>query len=276
MATFSSISVSLGGLIESYGIGCVLYGVAVAQAYVYFSNPDRKNDAKWVQGMACFVVILETVHTGFFLRQLYFYTVLSMDNPFNLTRVDWSVPTCLVLENGIEIIVELFYIHRMWIFTRNVFMTFTTLVLLLARHGVFMYIVTMSVNASWSDAQSPILKALVVASISLTIGLEAVLTAVMVFYLYRRRTSHPGTRGIITWLITYYVNTGAILTTLSIFNLVIHLVSPTSLLYVGLFNVLAKLTANVFFGAINARHKHGTFWNEWHSSSDRYRNSSNY
>ena len=33
--------------------------------------------------------LLETIHTGFFLRQMYFYTVRAIANPTNLGTVDW-------------------------------------------------------------------------------------------------------------------------------------------------------------------------------------------
>ena len=114
-----SIDTIAGGFIESFAMLVILivyarqdltccfslYGIAVSQGYVYFRSGNR--DPLWIKLIAGSVLyvqplrcqhsmanswstsFLETVHTAFFLRMMYFYTVLAIENPLNLGVVDW-------------------------------------------------------------------------------------------------------------------------------------------------------------------------------------------
>ncbi|KAK7690403.1 hypothetical protein QCA50_007061 [Cerrena zonata] len=88
MASFeSTLAGVLGGYIEGLGVGMVLYGIAMAQAYVYLLNSRR--DPKWLRFTACTVVLVETAQVACLLRELYVYSVIAIANPLTITQIDW-------------------------------------------------------------------------------------------------------------------------------------------------------------------------------------------
>ncbi|KAK7677708.1 hypothetical protein QCA50_019260 [Cerrena zonata] len=248
----SSIDSLAGGFIESYSIGCIFYGIAISQGYVYFRTCER--DPLWMKWMAGTVLVLETFHTAFYLRQMYFYTARAVANPLNLGTVDWSVSVCLVLEIVIEMIVDVFYIHRMWSFTKNVVLAAFMVLILLARHATFLYIAAQTaISESWVDFERPVMKANVLSTLCLVIVLDITVASTMVYYLNRGRSAMRRTRGVVTWLVMYYVNTGVIMAALAVAILIAYLAVPGSLLYAGFINIYAKVMANSIFGALNSR-----------------------
>ncbi|CAL1712695.1 unnamed protein product [Somion occarium] len=260
MTTLSSLPAFAGGFIESFGIGCILYGINVAQGYIYLLSCER--DPMWMKWMAGTLMMLETLHTAFFLRQLYAYSILSIENPSNLAKMDWSVPVSLILEALVQMIVEGFYIHRMWKFSNNVTLAVGSIVLLLARHGGFLCNVSVYIcppavkcfGGTWSSVTDPVMKGVFLTSLCLTIISDGMMAMIMVFYLNRSKGGLQRTRSIVDWLVMYYVNTGAALTLLAVCILIIHLALPNSLLYVGFIHIFAKFAANTLFGALNSRH----------------------
>ncbi|KAK7682769.1 hypothetical protein QCA50_014152 [Cerrena zonata] len=87
MDALSSLPHIVGGLIEGISISNILYGITVAQFYVYTQNWDR--DPKWLKLYAIGIILLETGYTACVQRTQYFYSVLSIGNPLLLTKIDW-------------------------------------------------------------------------------------------------------------------------------------------------------------------------------------------
>ncbi|KAK7680361.1 hypothetical protein QCA50_016601 [Cerrena zonata] len=93
--TLQSIPSTIGGLVEGTSISNMLFGVSVAQLYMY--TQDWGRDPKWVKGLASAVMAFETIDLVFAQRGQYFYSVLAITNPSLVTRIDWSVPVCFVV-----------------------------------------------------------------------------------------------------------------------------------------------------------------------------------
>ncbi|KAK7682724.1 hypothetical protein QCA50_014107 [Cerrena zonata] len=82
---------------------------------------------------------------------------------------------------------------------------------------------------------------------------DAIIASTMAFYLHRKQGQIRKTRGIITWLILYFVNTGAILVALSLTSLITFFAAPNSLLFCATILLYNRALANALFGALNAR-----------------------
>ncbi|KAK7689151.1 hypothetical protein QCA50_007842 [Cerrena zonata] len=84
----------LGGLLALICISFALYGIGVAQAYVFMFN--SKNDTIRLKLLVAIVFIAETLHSAFVLRLLYYYTLNVMSSFPAVSIIDWSVPvrTC--------------------------------------------------------------------------------------------------------------------------------------------------------------------------------------
>ncbi|KAK7683775.1 hypothetical protein QCA50_013151 [Cerrena zonata] len=242
----------IGGYIICFAIGCIFYGITIAQAYAYFSSCER--DAAWMKWLAAAVIFLETVHSAVYLRQMYVYSVLALSNPLNLFVIDWSVPTSIILEIVLEVMIYGFYIHRMWTFSKNIPLAIGTVLVFLAQTGTLLFCTAKITTAkTWINLENPVTKSAVLASLSFIIALTITISVVMVYYLRRNRSMVQRTRGVLSWLILYYVNSGVILATIAIVILITYLVAPNSLLYGGFIQAFGKLVANSFFGLLNSR-----------------------
>ncbi|KAK7682682.1 hypothetical protein QCA50_014065 [Cerrena zonata] len=93
MEQFPPVTSVVGGFIEGIGIANMFFGISVSQAYVYYKQWDR--DPVWMKCLAATVILLETCNTVFVQRQQYFYSVLAIENPLLLLRIDWSIPVCV-------------------------------------------------------------------------------------------------------------------------------------------------------------------------------------
>ncbi|KAK7680357.1 hypothetical protein QCA50_016597 [Cerrena zonata] len=84
----------------------------------------------------------------------------------------------------------------------------------------------------------------------------------MTYYLRRRQSSIKRTQGIVSWLVLYFVSTGAVLVAIALTILISFLIAPNSMLYAGFILIYARALANALFGALNARQRLRTRQNE--------------
>ncbi|KAK7693079.1 hypothetical protein QCA50_002644 [Cerrena zonata] len=101
------ISELLGGMLIMVCGSFVLYGVTNAQVYSYFLNCE--GDSKWMKylvGVTWWAFsslqvgvgltelmsrVIETAHTAFVLRILYYLVIISFGNGESLAKIDWSL-----------------------------------------------------------------------------------------------------------------------------------------------------------------------------------------
>ncbi|KAK7682770.1 hypothetical protein QCA50_014153 [Cerrena zonata] len=83
--------------------------------------------------------------------------------------------------------------------------------------------------------------------------LDMLIATSMVYYLHRRQSQLKRTKGIIGWLMLYFVSTGAMLATISGTILVCFIAAPNNLAWSGMIVLYARALSNSFFGALNAR-----------------------
>ncbi|KAK7682717.1 hypothetical protein QCA50_013040 [Cerrena zonata] len=77
----------LGGLIEGIVVSNILFGLVIAQFYTYTHH--WKRDPMWLKCLAVALVLAETTNTVFAQRVQYVHSVLVLDDPVDLTIVDW-------------------------------------------------------------------------------------------------------------------------------------------------------------------------------------------
>ncbi|KAK7682752.1 hypothetical protein QCA50_014135 [Cerrena zonata] len=254
MAIFASI---VGGFIEGISISNILFGITVAQFYVYTQNWNR--DPKWLKCLATLVILLEVAYTAFAQRGQYFYFVLAIGDPVLLIKIDWSIPAAVAVEFMTEIVVRGFYMYRMWIFSKNLALLVVSGLLLAYWAGIFS--VSAIVDMIKSDAWIIYKEGRgykgyfpgVISSLSLSILLDLLTAITMVYYLYRRQSQLTRAQGILGWLMLYFVSTGVVLAALAGNVLICFFASPNTLLWAGMITLYARSVSNCFFGALNAR-----------------------
>ncbi|KAK7689036.1 hypothetical protein QCA50_007727 [Cerrena zonata] len=259
-----TISYIIGGFIEGIGIANVFYGISIAQAYVYMKKCDK--DPQWIQWLAAGVMLLETGNTIFLQRQQFFYSVLAIENSHLVTRIDWSVPTAVGFEILSEIIVQCFYIHRMWMFSKNLILTVGTVILLICRHGIFMYCMSDTIKYdTWTELHvSKGFMPSLISTATIIVLSDGIIAVTMAYYLYRSQ-SQLRRRACVIYLIQYVALLTGVMKDpeyrhLAYFVLRKHwcypsyVAAPNSLLFCAFIILYARAVSNALFGALNARH----------------------
>ncbi|KAK7689041.1 hypothetical protein QCA50_007732 [Cerrena zonata] len=249
-----SIPYTVGGFVQGIAIANIFYGISIAQAYVYVQHWEH--DPRWMKWLATIIILLETGNTVFLQRQQFFYSILSIGDPLLVAKIDWSMPVALLFEVASEIFVQTFYVHRMWMFSKNRILTFGTITLLISRHGFFLYCIADTIKLkTWTETElSKIFRSFFISTAALGILTDAIIATTMAYYLYRNQSQLKRTRGVVGWLIIYFVNTGALLVGFSACTIISYLAAPDSLLFGAFIMFYARAVANSLFGALNARH----------------------
>ncbi|CAL1703620.1 unnamed protein product [Somion occarium] len=244
----------MGGYIMSLCIAFTLYGMTTAQAYIFMLN--SKKDSTFLKTVVATVWFLETIHTVFMLRQIYYLTIVGFGDIAIITTVDWSIGVFLVAEDCIIAIVQGFYIRRIWILCgKRVLPTIGLVLLLLACVGFHMTAAAFTFVAdTWVDFQTLFGATLCVeVSNALSAALDGIIAAVMIFILNKSMTGFKRTDSILRWLMAYSVNTGLLTMIVSVSIAIVYSRDRESLIASGLTTISGKLYANSFLGLLNAR-----------------------
>ncbi|KAI0081384.1 hypothetical protein K474DRAFT_1656498 [Panus rudis PR-1116 ss-1] len=249
-----SVAKLLGGLVVEICIALALYGVTTAQSYVYMLN--SKKDSAVLKAMVAAVWILETAHSAFLLREIYYYTIIGFGDYNLISRIDWYVGVILITEILVVAIVEGYYIHRIWGFSeRNWALSGGLSLVLFTRVGFHMASVVYSyIEPTWAELQRAFGSNLCIqVSNGLAASIDGLLAICLVYYLIRGQNDIAASGGILRWAMAYTVNSGAVMMAVSIAIAITYSTIHGSLVFAGLMTIVSKLYANSFLGTLNAR-----------------------
>nr|GAT56197.1 predicted protein [Mycena chlorophos] len=112
---------TLGALQIGVLLSYMLLGVTTMQVYIYVGRFPQ--DPRWLRVMVGIVWLMELVQGGLVGYALYLYTVLDYGDRLHLLQ---SAPPTLnaafVLTALITTVVQLFFIHRIWLLSKNVYL----------------------------------------------------------------------------------------------------------------------------------------------------------
>ncbi|THG93480.1 hypothetical protein EW026_g7768 [Hermanssonia centrifuga] len=94
------------GLVGSW-IAMALYGLAVAQTYVYFVQYPQ--DSLWMKALVCSLESLSTLHAIFMAHAIYEI----MTNAFSIVAIDatvWSLPASIAVRIVVNCVILLYFV----------------------------------------------------------------------------------------------------------------------------------------------------------------------
>ncbi|KAF7314217.1 hypothetical protein MKEN_00894000 [Mycena kentingensis (nom. inval.)] len=122
-----SLQSTFGSAFVGLVVSGVLYGVTILQTYLYYRTfPEDSKLLKW---MVAILWLLDTSHLVLCTISVYTVLVLNFENPEILTTTTWSMNVQTDFNGLIGLIVECFYARRVWIVSRNAYLTGVILVL---------------------------------------------------------------------------------------------------------------------------------------------------
>ncbi|KAK7693075.1 hypothetical protein QCA50_002640 [Cerrena zonata] len=250
-----SIPQLLGGMLVAVSFAFMLYGVTSAQAYIFFMN--SYGDPQWMKALVGAVWFLETAHSAFVIRQLYYMVIISFGDFDSIGKIDWSLACMTLMEIFIILLVEGYYIWRIWILSNrsrilNVVLVdgYIHNVGFTACTGVYTLLA-----GTWENFQGsfgPNFSVIMTNSFSAVI--DSLIAITMIILLRRgQKGFNYNMDSVLRWIMTYTVNTGAISMVISVIIAITYSTLRENLIFAGLVVLTGKLYANALLGMLNAR-----------------------
>ncbi|OBZ76340.1 hypothetical protein A0H81_03474 [Grifola frondosa] len=245
-------------------VTCILYGITTLQTFNYIQT--YKEDPPLLKAMVSAVWVAETLQTIFSIQYMYMYVIRHFGDVVFMSRIYWSGGVALFFGIVVELIAQSFYIRRIWILSgRSVTTTAPLAFLVVCRFGfgtatsALGYIVP-----TWAIL---VVDKTAVMTVSVGQGCSAIvdiiMASILIYYLRQGRGCCNRSDNMLTLLIIYVVNTGALTSVFSILVAIMFGAQHRTLLFLSLSHIEYKLYANSFLGSLNVRQyirRHGGNW----------------
>ncbi|KAH7878519.1 uncharacterized protein C8R40DRAFT_770009 [Lentinula edodes] len=249
----ANIDNTLGALF----IGLILSAVYVtlSQTWFYFSAQQQRehSDPLWLRATVVVVVILDFLHQLFTSHWMYDYCVTNFGNSAALDVLPWSYYGMAYPTGVVTVIVQSFYVWRVWKLSNNVIIAGAIWSLSLAQFGAFLYYVARVFGVPNASDLSLVLGnyAILVNAIGATC--DIVIACAMVFYLRQSRTSIKRTNHLLRSITIFTVTTGIVSSVCAIMVLSMAAAYPGTNIELTFYFMLTRLYANSFLATLNVR-----------------------
>ncbi|KIK70082.1 hypothetical protein GYMLUDRAFT_67341 [Collybiopsis luxurians FD-317 M1] len=239
----SSVTIdnTLGALFVGFAGACCVYGILVSQIYTYFvSYPLDRPIYKFivlVDTRRSVGRILETADQAFIGQIYYHYGISNFSNPFTLIEGNQTCGLQQLLGAIVGAIVKIAFALRVWRFSERNFWI-TGLIFRFLLPNVF-----------------SVVQLRVLGTISLGVGMMTdIITALaLCYFLNKLRTGYRQSDSLVSSLIKYAINTGALTSVISVTTVILYNIMPTNLIFIAVFFILSKLYAISFMATLNTR-----------------------
>ncbi|KAI0648798.1 hypothetical protein C8Q79DRAFT_472087 [Trametes meyenii] len=260
MATGIFADISLGGTLGVTFLGvCVssmLYGVTCLQTFSYYRSAKAKSDGHILHALVAALLIFDSAHQAIVIHAVYNYLVIDFANPFKVITVVWSVPTEIVLNAILALILNVvprFLTFRLLQLSKRYSLPIIAGVLSLANFGTNLTYAIRGYPFKNIFEAEVALRTQGIAGLSISVATEFFISLSLAYFLHSRRTGLRKSNDIITKLIMLTITTGMLTTLFNVADLIAYVTAHNNL-YVLFFNfMLGKLYANALLTSLNSR-----------------------
>ncbi|KAF8881879.1 hypothetical protein BD779DRAFT_1675220 [Infundibulicybe gibba] len=232
------------------------FGVLTLQCWLYYSQ--FPGDLTSIKLMVAFIWISEFLRSCFMVHATYYYTVLQWGNPSPLSRAVWSLELILLMTAIVELVVHLYFAHRVWIVSGRrwlmpsiiCFFTISNFVM-----GACEYAFSI-VETTFAKITGGFTGDFATAALCCVVAADWTITGSLIYYLRQSRSETRSSRlnTIINRLIFYAINVGALISAVDLVVLGLSSAELDNLYYLALFEIVGNLYANSLLrGTISAR-----------------------
>ncbi|KAJ7687059.1 hypothetical protein B0H14DRAFT_902373 [Mycena olivaceomarginata] len=243
----STMGVSLIGTI----ISVFLYGVTSLQTFLYFQMYSQK-DTWSLKGLVFLLWLFETAHSALACSFIFRLLILNFGDFAALEVAAVSDEMVQLMLAFIIFIVHCFYVHRLWMFTRNIFLAAIVVVLIFC-HFAF-ELVTLAVVIifpKFSDFHKT--TPYFTTAMALAIVSDSIIAITMTLYLKQKQNTIRRTNTLLNRLVGYIISSGVLTSITDILVLATFLAMPDNLVYIGILNFVNNFYANSMLAMLNAR-----------------------
>ncbi|KAI1796225.1 hypothetical protein LXA43DRAFT_988903 [Ganoderma leucocontextum] len=243
---------TVGAALIGLSIALCLYGITTGQVLLYFGRYGRGRFWFWTQCHVTAIWILDTAHTVFLAKAIFYYCVTLHGNPSHLTSVPWSYGAIVISAEASTALVRTGYAYTIWRFgNRKAPIPVVILILatLLFALGLLYGIKDMKIrsfdevaNFEWSFY----------AAFTAHSTVDTIIAASILFLFRGFLTGIRRFDVILQAVILCVIGAGVVSVVLTTLSLILYLVWPTTFLYMACYWVLAKLHACSFLAVLHA------------------------
>ncbi|EDQ99821.1 uncharacterized protein LACBIDRAFT_315197 [Laccaria bicolor S238N-H82] len=259
---------SLGALLIGGMVAMALWGVTCVQSYSYFTSPSK--DRPFIKFTVAFLLILDTFDSALNTHILYHYMVTNYVNPFALLVPVWSIIIHVTITPGIlqslsNFIIRTMFALRIYRLSKgNRPLTGWIMAVSTTDLVVGLVITVKAAEENFGAIPSVlwtlsppflllVLQFLMYLTFAVGTTSDLSLALALCYLLHRSRTGFRKTDSLIKVLILYTVNTGMIVALDASLGMIMYVLMPDNLIFLGIYLLLSKLYLNSYLAALNAR-----------------------
>ncbi|KAJ3819499.1 hypothetical protein F5880DRAFT_1510104 [Lentinula raphanica] len=230
---------TLGALFVGFTVACCIYGILLCQIYTYLTHyPMDRPVYK-------FIVIL-ILYEPWYLET---FDLTHSPIPRTLETVDQAL------------IAQIYYHYGITNFSNSLALiegTQTWSFILQQTLGCFC-VEGVALLDPFSSFMLPdvfsVVRLRVLGTVSLGVGVLADITTALslCYFLNKLRTGYRQSDSLVSTLIKYAINTGALTSVVSVTTVILYNIMPSNLIFIGVFFILSKLYAISFMATLNTR-----------------------
>ncbi|KAG7086490.1 hypothetical protein E1B28_002439 [Marasmius oreades] len=245
----------IGALEIGIIVSIFLFGVTTAQTFLYYQLFPL--DSKWMKRLVWAVWLIELGHSISALHALYFYTVLQFGNQaVGTMKVPLSIALNLIISEVVFVLVQGYYITRIYRFSRTWYISGLCVILLVVRFvGTVVATVEATIMTSL-DQYTTDWEWDLVGILSVGAFTDLAIPCVLVYYLAMKRSSaYDTTLAIVDKLILWTIETGLLTGLLAVLILIFFKTLPGRFAWMAVYMNLPKMFSNSFLANLNSRFK---------------------
>lgn len=249
MADQNFAKVAHGPIFIGTVINIILYGISIAQTYIYFST--YKKDPLWMKLVVLLVLVADTLNSVFDIQYTYDSLVNHYNDPAAIQKANWVFATDPAMTSIIGTIVQLFFSWRVKVITGSKIAT-TLLVIgsIISCLGGIATSIAIGFVPEWLEFQKFQIPVIIWLTISALV--DTSITVILVWHLRQHKHGFKKSDDVLDKIIRLTVQTGLVTSVWAIIDLAVYLgiTSGTHLI----FNfALSKLYSNSLLSSLNSR-----------------------
>ncbi|KAF9531068.1 hypothetical protein CPB83DRAFT_849264 [Crepidotus variabilis] len=241
---------TLGALLLGGLVAMALWGIACVQAYNYYTRPNK--DRMLQRIVVGSLWLLDTFDTALNVHILYFYMVSNFMNPLALLKPVWSIIIHVAMTAISNFAIRSMFALRIYRFSnKNIPLTIWVMGISLTDLIVSLIITVKAFSISFPELST--ISSLMYLTFAVGTGSDLTVALSLSWLLRSSRTGFRRTDSMIKVLMLYAVNTGMIVAIDASLGMILYIVMPDNLIFLGFYLLLSKLYLNSYLATLNAR-----------------------
>ncbi|KAJ7323976.1 hypothetical protein DFH08DRAFT_968981 [Mycena albidolilacea] len=254
----STVVINLNTTIGAYQIGVlvsyVLFGVATAQTYMYFSHFPE--DSPKLKALVAFVWVCEMGFTVCIGYALYEYTIIGYGRPeiiFDSSRAR-SLDMAYLFDGSIAASVQGFFSYRIYALSRKLYIPIVIWTLILLRLLACVMLCVEGLEATSIATYQIQWEWLVTSLSSVSTVNDCVITVTLCILLHKQRTNaYKRTGTLLNKLILWTIETGMLTSASAVVTVVFTVAMKGNFIFFGFYILEARLFSNSLLANLNSR-----------------------